>query len=198
MAPTGAEPPGAKRARRSPAKATPRHLQNVALHYLQRYSSSVANLRRVLMRRVIRSAEVHGSDVEEGRAAIEALLERMQSAGLLDDTRYAEGSVRALARRGRSVAGIRATLARKGVPNDVAEAALDDLRADQPDLNFAAAVAYARRRRLGPFRAVGDRRERRTRDLASMARAGYPLAIARRVVDAADVEALLEESAGLF
>ncbi len=148
------------------------------------------------MRRVVRSAQVHGTDIEEGRATVEALIEKLQSAGFLDDTRFAEGSARALARRGRSIAAIRATLARKGVAKDVAEAALADLSADQPDLNFTAAVAYARRRRLGPFRAAEERRERRTRDLAAMARAGYPLTLARRVVDAADVEALLEESAG--
>ena len=47
--------------RRLPRKATPKRLQRVALHYLERYSSSSENLRRVLMRRVERSALVHGT-----------------------------------------------------------------------------------------------------------------------------------------
>ena len=51
-------------------------------------------------------------------------------------------------------------------------------------------MALARRRRLGPFRAEAERADRRHRDLAAMARAGFALAVARKVIDAADVAAL--------
>ena len=60
--------------RRVPRKMTPKRLQRVALHYLERYSSSSENLRRVLMRRVERSAWAHGTDREEGAAAIDAIV----------------------------------------------------------------------------------------------------------------------------
>ena len=59
--PEGEEKREAKR-RRVPRKATPKRLERVALHYLERYSSSSENLRRVLMRRVERSARAHGTD----------------------------------------------------------------------------------------------------------------------------------------
>ena len=48
------------------------------------------------------------------------------------------------------------------------------------------------RRRLGPFRAAPERQERRERDLAALARAGFGYDVARRVIGAetpGDVEA---------
>ncbi|MHA1114431.1 MAG: regulatory protein RecX, partial [Alphaproteobacteria bacterium] len=61
--------------------------------------------------------------------------------------------------------------------------------------DLAAAIAYARRRRLGPWRVAAARAERRERDLAALARAGFNYDLARRVVDAPDTaaaEALLD------
>lgn len=180
----------AARPKRKPAQATSRHLENVALFYLQRYASSTENLRRVLMRRVVRAAEAHGSDVEEGEAQVDALLGRLEAAGLLDDRRYADAAARGLARRGRSRRGIGATLLRKGVPADLARATVDRLEAEDPEVEIKAAVAYARRRRLGPYRPQEDRAERRVRDLAAMARAGFSTSVARAVVDSVEVEDL--------
>ena len=57
---------------------------------------------------------------------------------------------------------------------------------------MGAAARYARRRRLGPFRAAPEREERRQRDLAALARAGFAYDVARRVIEAetpGDVEA---------
>ena len=84
---------------------------------------------------------------------IEAVLARLRAAGYLDDDRYAAAKARSLAGRGRSQAAIRATLARKGVGRETATAAVAALREEGPDPEFAAAVALARRRRLGPWRA---------------------------------------------
>jgi regulatory protein len=67
----------------------------------------------------------------------------------------------------------------------------DELGTDPAQREFKAAAAYARRRRLGPYRAK-DRDEHRVRDLASMARAGFAFDLARRIVDAKDPAALDE------
>jgi regulatory protein len=60
------------------------------------------------------------------------------------------------------------------------------------DMDLAAAKALARRRRLGPWRATG-RAEHRDRDLAVLGRAGFPYAIARRVVDAPSPDEIEED-----
>lgn len=180
---------------RPPKRATAKHLENVALWYLQRFAASADSLRRVLMRRVDRSARAHGTDREEGTATVEQIIERFRLSGLLDDRVYAEGRARSLHRRGVSGQGIRARLLAKGVAAADIEAALESLREETEEPDFAAAVAYARRRRIGPWRTRGDRAELRERDLAALARQGFDYDTIRRVIDsptADDLEAELE------
>ena len=57
------------------------------------------------------------------------------------------------------------------------------LEYEEPELE--AAQRYARRRRLGPYRAdPAARSECRDKDLACMARAGFAGRVARQVIDA--------------
>jgi len=182
-----------RRGRRGPLKATPAAIEAAALRYLERYASSSENLRRILMAKVERSARHHETDPEEGTAVIGALIARYLASGLLDDAGYAEAKARSLHRRGDSVRAIRAKLAAKGLARAEVEAALARLAAeagpDSDGLDAHAARAYARRRRLGPWRAAAERAERRQRDLAALARAGFDYETARAVIDAESTEA---------
>ncbi|MEK9672605.1 MAG: RecX family transcriptional regulator [Rhodospirillaceae bacterium] len=165
-------------------------MENAALHYLGRFASSAENLRQVLMRRVVRSARFHDTDPEEGRTFVDDIIERYIRAGLLNDGAFAEARAADLHRRGTPVMGIRYRLKQRGVGEADVERALDALAQDLDgrDTDQAAAWAFARRRRLGPFR--GDdpaiRAEYREKDMAALARAGFDYDTARRVADAAD------------
>jgi len=168
-------------------KATPKRLQNVALYYLERYASSSENLRRLLMRRVERSARVHGTDRDEGAAAVDEIVLKFQEWGYLNDRAYAEMRVGALHRRGASGRAIRHRLALKGVAEEDIEAALEVLSAETPHPDRDAAIAYGRRRRIGPWR-LSDREKHRERDLAALGRQGFSYDIARWIVDAESPE----------
>lgn len=174
---------------RQPPDVTPTALEKAAFHYLERYASSAENLRRVLMRRVDRAARAGAIERAEGGTRVDALIERLRARRLLDDAAYADGRARSLSRKGRSRAGIARTLAMKGVDRDTVDAALAGL-ADAGETDLAAAVRFARRRRLGPFRSTKERAARRERDLAALGRAGFAYEVARLVVDAATPEAL--------
>jgi regulatory protein len=166
-------------------------LERWALRYLGRYASSAENLRRVLMRRARRHCPGAAQQVS---LLIDALVARYREAGLLDDTAYAAGRVQSLYRRGESLHGMRARLAAKGVAAaDIADA-LTELRAAAADPDMAAACAFARRRRLGPFRRSPDANH--MRELAAFARAGFSRRVAETVLgcpDIAAVEALARE-----
>ncbi|UCH73059.1 MAG: RecX family transcriptional regulator [Rhodospirillales bacterium] len=191
------EPPGStKAARRQPRKATAKHLENVALWYLQRFAASADSLRRVLMRRVERSARAHGTEAQEGAGMVEEIIARFRRSGLLDDRTFATGRARSLHRRGVSARGIRARLAAKGVGAEDIAAALGTLADEADDPELSAALAYARRRRIGPYRAGGDRAAMRERDLAALGRQGFTYETARRVVEAASIEELEAEAGG--
>ena len=176
-----------------PPPITAERLERAALHYLERFAASAASLRRVLARRVERSARDHGGDAAEGKRWIETLIERYQRSGLLNDAVYAEAKASSLRRRGGSARAIRDKLAAKGVDGEIAAQALarvdgetepEDGPAPSADsADEAAARALARRRRLGPFRPEALRAEYRTKDLATLGRAGFSYETARRVID---------------
>lgn len=179
---------------RIPKPVTPASLENAALAYLERFASSTENLRRVLMRRVDRSAQLHGTDREDGAAWVDALIARYQKSGLLNDAGYAEMRTGSLFRRGVSTRVIRETLAAKGVSRETTAVALERLAADESGpLDRRAAITLAKRRRLGPFRLAEDRTTRRDKDLATLGRAGFDYETARFVVDAEDVDSLLAD-----
>ncbi len=184
-----------RRLPKKPKKATPGYLERAALFYLDRYATSADNLRRVLRRKVARSARVHGTDPTAGEAVIEDLIARFLGAGLLDDARYAEARARSLSRRGQSLRGIRLQLLQKGVGEDEITAALACLRDDLGDPELTAALVYTRRRRLGPFRPGPERKAQRERDLAALARRGFAAELVLKVIDAESAEALEEEAA---
>ena len=177
-----------ERGRRSPRKATPKRLERAALRYLEQYASSSENLRRVLMRRVERSACMHGTDREEGAAAVDEIVRKFKEWGYLNDRVYAEMRVGGLHRRGTSGRLIRHRLALKGVPEVDIEAALGTLAEEVVDPDRRAAIAYARRRRIGPWRR-DDRDQFRDRDLAALGRQGFSFDIALWVVDAESPDA---------
>jgi len=186
----------AQNKRRGPRKATPKYLRNSALYYLARYSSSSGHLRRLLQVKVMRSARAHDTDPEEGAAAIEALIADLLGMGLLDDARYAQERARILHRRGASMRAIRAELRAKGIEADDIERALAALREEAAEPELAAALAYARRRRLGPYRKEDARQDYREKDLAALGRKGFSYELARRVIETGDL-AELEDEAGV-
>lgn len=152
----------------------------VASHYLARYSASTARLRQVLERRIRRRCELRGGPAPEPgevRALIDGVVERLTRAGLVDDAAYARGRAAALARKGWPAWRIRTELGRQEI--DLAGESV----AEAVDLDEAAqARRLAQRKRLGPYR-LGERGPYRDKDIRALARAGFPVGIAKRVVD---------------
>jgi len=174
--------------RRVPRKMTQSRLENIALHYLDRFATSAENLRRVLTRRVRKTAYHHETDLEQCTGWISALIERYQQCNLLDDVAYARAQAASHNRRGKSVRAIRAMLTTKGVPAPIIDEALEGLSEDHADPDLAAAMAYARRRRIGPYRTRERPEKDRENELAALARAGFSYGIARKIVTAETIE----------
>ncbi len=127
----------------------------MASHYLARYSASTVRLREVLARKIRRRCETRQlpmPEADEVRALIDATVERLTRAGLIDDAAYGRGRAAALARKGWPVWRIRTELQRQDIDTEqegVAEAVdLDET---------AQAMRLAQRKRLGPYR-PGDAR----------------------------------------
>lgn len=150
-------------------------LRNAALRHLARYGSTEVGMVRVLDRRIDRWARAADGDAATVRAAQTAAREiaaALVAGGMIDDRAFAETRARRLTRAGRSAAVIGAHLAARGV------AAEDRPAAPDAEQELAAALAYARRRRLGPFGEDADG----PKALGAMARAGFSQTVARRAL----------------
>jgi regulatory protein len=177
--------------RKIPKPPTPERLEKGALAYLERYAASREGVRRVLMRKVERAARAGIAEREAGAAAVEKVLEKLAAKGLLNDKLYAEGLAASLARRGLARGRIAQRLQIKGVGRDEIGHALDAVD-ETGDTDRARAIRWAKKKRLGAYGDPTKREARRMRDIAALARAGFELDLARRIVDA-NLEALEDE-----
>ncbi len=170
-------------------------LREAALLHLARFAATEAGLRRVLERRVdrwARAAEAEGQPREAiaaaaaaARAAAAEVATAMVQAGAVDDAAFAESRARRLARTGRSRRAIAAHLAGKGVDATTAAAALPE--GEEAELD--AALAFCRRRRVGPFARAAEDADARRRALAALARGGFAHGVARRALEMDPAEA---------
>jgi regulatory protein len=172
----------------APDPLDPEQLARAALRYLERFDSSVANLRRVLMRRVRKAAREREVDLERTKQLIDELLERYQGSNLLNDERYARALATSLRARGKSRRAIVAKLRVRGVTAGVADAAVSAGDAESADAELAAAVALVRKKRLGPHRPAEQREAERRRDLSRLARAGFSFDVAKRALRADEID----------
>jgi regulatory protein len=181
-------------------------LEEWALSYLGRYASTAENLRQVLHRRARRRLAGEGEGGRDAAAAaeplIDALVKRYRETGLVNDAAYAAGRARRGVTQGRSLRRIAAGLAAKGVGAADVASTIARLREEAGNPELAAAAAFARRRRLGPFRrdpsprepVDPDGSERHRSELAAFARAGFSRHTAETVLacpDEAAVQGLL-------
>ena len=165
-----------------------------AVDYLARYATSQHRLREVLGRFAMRKLDKH--DPDKIAAAINVTVTRCQTLGYLDDDAFAQSQARSHRQRGRSKLIIRQRLRQHRLDDNIIDAALD--AADQRSANgeLPAACRFARRRRLGPFdcRQYDDAKnrqacmQRQQRQLGSLARAGFTMAISRTVIGLEDMD----------
>lgn len=165
--------------RRVPKKITPQRLKNIALYYLKRFDSSVDNLRQVLRRRVNDYA-YHNPEWKKDEAYgwIEDLLADFERYGYLDDVRYAENKIKNYIASGKSARYIAGKLKQKGISNVSVEDFLEEQNYDP----FETALHFARKKRIGPFRATDKREDFRQKDLGALVRAGFDYDTALQVL----------------
>lgn len=156
-------------------------LRAAALTYVDRYGGTRQRVRRVLVRRVDRSIAEHGGDRAALLTIVDGILDELERRRVIDDDAYARSKAQALVRRGVSSRGVRAKLAGLGIGGERARAGLDEVRALGVDPDWAAACAFVRKRRLGPYRGEAAAAHRDA-DLARLARAGFSWSVARAVL----------------
>ena len=173
---------------RKPTRAPPfneKSLLEAAIRYVERFQTTQARLVRHLRQKI--RTRGWADDAEPDLTRIAA---RLQELGYVNDRLFAESTARGMTRRGLGAARVRQSLAASGVAPMIADEVLSDaVQADAGADAWDVALAFARRRRLGPFaREPADERTR-ARHMAAMLRAGHAPGVARRILAAEDAEA---------
>lgn len=145
-------------------------LERAALRYVERFATTRAKLVGYLGRKL----RERGAD---GAVDIGALADRMAELRYVDDRAFAEARAASMTRRGLGARRVRDALRHAGVGSDDSEAVVDTL----DDGAEASVMAFARRKRIGPFAAEPVERDRREKQIAAMVRAGHSSALARRI-----------------
>lgn len=175
-----------KKKPRRPRKISKSYLENSGAYYLERYGSSTENFRRVMRRKIHRSADFHEQDPQEFYPLLEEVIEKFQEMKILNDDLYCFHKVRSMRRRGTSARMIHSKLSQKGLTSDQINTALsrlgDENNISQKQMEREAADKYARKRRFGPYRTPIDP-ERMEKDMAAMARAGYSYDIVKEILN---------------
>ena len=167
-------------------------LMNKALDYLGRYAASQHRLSEVLGRFALRKLDKHDPDTIT--AAISKTLTRCQKLGYLNDDAFALNQARSQRQQGRSKLGIYRRLRQHGLDDSIIAVAIDSTDQHAGNGELLAACRFARRRRLGPFdrRRCNDAQNFQAvmqRHLGSLARAGFNIAISRKVICLEDEDA---------
>lgn len=173
---------------RFPEKRTPRplggqRLEELALSYVARFATSAAKLEAYLARKL----RERGWDGEDGggQIAATAIVAKFVAAGYVDDEAFARTRSGSLLRRGFGMRRVGQALGAAGISEEIRDAV-----APGEGARRSAALALARKRRLGPFGAQPPAdRPAREKQVAAMLRAGHPLDSARELVNAPSIEA---------
>ncbi|MEO7814278.1 MAG: RecX family transcriptional regulator [Sphingomicrobium sp.] len=148
-------------------------LKELALAYVARFATSRAKLGQYLRRKLHERGWAGEAD-----APVSAIVEQLAAAGYIDDPAFALAKARTLGSRGFGERRVAVALRAAGIEEDDGAAARDLAR----DGATAAALRFAKRKRLGPFATSPPDRRESDKAFAAMIRAGHPFELAKHVL----------------
>ena len=147
-------------------------LDRLALRYVERFATTRRRLTDYLLRKI----RERGWDGPTADPA--ALAEKLAELGYIDDRAFGEARAAAMGRRGLGKRRVTGALQQAGLDEEDREAVTPAVE----DRALETAMAFARRRRIGPFATVRAERPEREKQIAAMIRGGHDFALARRIV----------------
>jgi regulatory protein len=150
-------------------------LERLALFYAGRYATTRAKLRTYLARKV-KERGWQG----ESSAPVEALVEKLASLRYVDDQAFASARAASLTRRGFGERRVGQALRAAGIEEEDAGPAREEAR----EAAWAAALRFAERKRIGPYAQAWPDHQERQRKTAAMLRAGHPMDLVFRILNA--------------
>ena len=172
------------RERRVPPPLDAAALERLALRYVERFATTRGRLTEYLTRKVReRGWAGEGGTIPADPAE---LAQRMADLGYIDDRAFAEQRAAAMQRRGLGARRVADAFREAGIEEGDAVSVAPAIA----DRAIESALAFARRKRIGPYgHGAGDRKSRE-KQLAAMLRAGHRFELSRKIVAAPPSDAV--------
>jgi regulatory protein len=148
-------------------------LRAVALTYVGRYATSCARLAAYLERKI---AQRGWSD--DTTPPVASIIAQFAELGYVDDEAFAKTRSESLLRRGYGPNRLKISLRVSGIGTDIIDQATDI----DPENILAAALVFARRKRIGPYAKNAISPDIRQKMIASMLRAGHSYAVSQKIL----------------
>tara|TARA_Y100000996_G_C22522265_1_gene642948 strand:+ start:848 stop:1339 length:492 start_codon:yes stop_codon:yes gene_type:complete len=154
-------------------------LKKLALSYLSKYDSTRKNLEMILKKKIFRMKETSKKEKFLFYDSIKKILDEFESKKIINDENFAEIKIKNLSSNGKSKYFIENLLLKKGVEKKLIKELIKKFDEINPDWEIESALLFAKKKKLGK----SDLLEKKNKDLAKMARAGFNYEISIKVLE---------------
>ena len=150
-------------------------LMKYAINYLSKFSSSKANLEKILKNK-IRRLNIEKKDKFFLYSSIEEIIDKLEKQNLINDLVYSQSKIRSFAYQGKSKLYIKSYFIQKGIEKLLIEKLFEDYETDNPEWELSSARVYVRKKR---FKEKDDFQK----NLSKMARAGFNYEMSKKILE---------------
>ena len=150
-------------------------LMRYAIDYLSKFSSSKANLEKILKNK-IRRLNIEKKDKFLLYNSIEEIISKLEKNNLINDSLYSLSKIRSFVFQGKSKLYIKSYFFQKGIDKQIIDDTFEDYESDNPQWELESAKTFARKKRLSNI----DDKEKK---LSKMAQAGFNYEISKKTID---------------
>jgi len=182
------EPEKKKRKPRPPKDVTPRLVREQALRYLDRFATTTQKLQRHLFTKNRKAIELYDLDETTVLKIIDTEIEKLISAGIMDDQEYADSKARSMARQGKSKRQIVGKLFNLGLDENHSDHAITELEDVGGHTDKIGAAKYIKKRRFGPYKDPATQKDRGQKELLTLVRNGFSYALGEKLLSLETIE----------
>jgi len=162
-------------------------IESKAFWYLERYASSSKNLKDYLKKKV-RDTELN----QDSEIIINQIVVNLEKQNILNDRIFSEIKSRTFINKGWSLSKIKFRLKHLGVDSDTIEYCIDNIVAEESNIELIAASKLVKKRSLGPYRRKELDEKLKNKEYGILARAGFNYTLAKKLLNDLPVEEIEE------
>ena len=151
-------------------------LLKYAINYLSKYSSSKANLEKILKNKIRKSDNDKQSKFLLYNS-IQEIIEKLEKNTLINDLNYCSSKIRNFAFQGKSELFVKSYFIQKGIDKNDIKNVLEKFANENPDWELESAKVFVRKKR------ISNLDNNKQKNLSKLARAGFNYSICSKVFE---------------